>query len=447
MSGDKDFEKNEAALRARIKDQLKRVIALRSKDREFHGLEREFVYHQAKLLSDYESSKDIKHPRDVGAARESILRKFLSDGGYTPKMYSISSKSVRVASTTGHLSAEIDIAFFDEQTSITLMKREDVYEVYPVESVYGVIQVKSILTADELQSALKNITSFKKLRRTTPRSSGFQIISGAPKSEQGFGVIVAYSSNMKWTEIVRILEEAVRTNQKSTIPNAVFILDRGFFLFGDEKKYAFSNEEIESLSQPRIHGFPDRDGSCLYQFQANILRLLRGTSVGLAELHDYFRLPLVANDYSYRFQWGAMAEMGVCDKHGDYARKISPEALEKIVRVCSRSTPINWVRATHIAYGLPEDEEAYRRQPGDVRIYNPENLLLSEILVQDVGDSLWGRPDRSLTFDALEAGGMNIFLPYYYAKKEGLISSCPECRKNELSRAKRAERSKKSPTK
>lgn len=437
MSSADKFEKDEANFRAAIKTQLKRVIDLRSKDREFHGLEREFHYHQAKMTSDFENSKDIKHPRDLGAARESILRKFLSEGGYTPKMYSISSKSVRVASETGHLSAEIDIAFFDEKTSLTLMKREDVYEVYPAESVYGVIQVKSILTADELRSALKNIFSFKRLRRAAPRPSGFKIISSASKSDQGFGVIFAYSSNIKWMEIIRILEEHARKNPKSTMPNSVFILDRGFFFFGDEKRYAFSNEEIESLSEPIVYGFPDRDGSCLYQFQASLLRLLRGTAIGQTDLDRYFRLPLVSDDYSYRFHFGAMAEMAVCKEHGDYARKISSDSLEKIIRICSESAPINWIKATNIAYGLPDDDEAYRRQPGVVRIYNPDNLPLSEILIQGVGDPGEGRKIRAIAFDIIDAAGMNIFLPMYYSEKESLISLCPKCQRKESSKAKK----------
>jgi hypothetical protein len=72
-----------------LDSETKRAIALRSKDREFHGLEREFRYHQEKMVADYDRSKDIKHPRDVGDAREEILRKFLTDSSLIPRRYCV----------------------------------------------------------------------------------------------------------------------------------------------------------------------------------------------------------------------------------------------------------------------------------------------------------------------------------------------------------------------
>jgi hypothetical protein len=77
---DEDKQREERA-RNFLGSQAKRAIELRSKEREFHGLEREFHYYQEQMIADYERSKDIKHPRDVGDAREEILRHFLNDMG------------------------------------------------------------------------------------------------------------------------------------------------------------------------------------------------------------------------------------------------------------------------------------------------------------------------------------------------------------------------------
>jgi hypothetical protein len=68
-----------------LDSEVNRAIALRTKDREFHGLEREFRYYQEQMIADYDRSKDIKHPRDVGDAREEILRKFLTGSGLVPR--------------------------------------------------------------------------------------------------------------------------------------------------------------------------------------------------------------------------------------------------------------------------------------------------------------------------------------------------------------------------
>ena len=52
-----------------LSELVERAIALRSKFAAFHGLEREFIYFQSRMLSDFEESGDIKHPRDIGDAR------------------------------------------------------------------------------------------------------------------------------------------------------------------------------------------------------------------------------------------------------------------------------------------------------------------------------------------------------------------------------------------
>jgi hypothetical protein len=432
VSSDKDFEQRESVVRAWIQEQAKRAIALRSKEREFHGLEREFFYHQAQMYADYERTRDLKHPRDLGDAREHILRDFLRNAGYIPRRYGISERSVRVVSTTGHISNEIDIALYDLQDSITLMQRQDVYEVYPIESIYGVIQVKSTLTKKELQSGLKNLSSFKKLERPSPNKKNFTYYTNKNISLKGFAFLFAYNSDMTWEELVREINKYAETNPAHTLPNGIFILNRGHFFFGDGSKVSAFNEDIENFQRLSTHGYPDRQNICLYIFVSVLLELLYQTFVTQPKINCYFRLPLIAEDYSYSFTLGSFAEIGHCENHGDFSRKISAESLEKIVKWCETAEPINWLKATHIAYGIPENEEAYCRQPGDIRIYNPDSLELNAILVyyKKMSD---GNSVPSMAFDMMEAGGMNIWLPYYYSAKESLISDCPKCSKNRLS--------------
>lgn len=420
---DADFEEQEKRLRERLKAQSDAMIKLRSKDREFHGLEREFYYHQAQMLADYERSKDIKHPRDVGTVREQILRKFLTSSGYLPKRYAVSERSVRVASTSGHLSNEIDIALYDPSDSVTLMNREDVYEVHPVESVYGVIQVKSRVSKADIRGGLKNLASFKKLDRTKTRH-GVNFTAGDVES-RGFGLLFAFDSDLEWTEIIREIEKFANTHPKRNWANAIFILNRGFFLHGGEGFTAFANTKIEGIETLQMYGFPDRQNQCLFQFQSMLLNLLRHTAVAPAELDPYFQLPLIAEDQSYSFAYGAFAELGKCDAHGEFARKIAPDALKRLVDWCRDAEPINWIRAMNKAYGLPEDEAAYARQPGDVLIYNPEGLSLTDVLTRD--GAFGEHKTRVNAFDHIQTRGMNIWVPYYYTAKEGLISDCPTC--------------------
>jgi hypothetical protein len=144
------FTNSEERARKMIRDKIDRAIALRSKERNFHGLEREFLYYQEDMLRLYSRAKDSKHPRDIGLAREQIVRNFLVDTGLLPARYALATTSVRVASTTGHGSAELDLLFYDPIDSISLMRREDAYQILPVESTYGTIQVKSKATRKDI---------------------------------------------------------------------------------------------------------------------------------------------------------------------------------------------------------------------------------------------------------------------------------------------------------
>jgi hypothetical protein len=78
--------------------------------------------------------------------------------------------------------------------------------------------------------------------------------------------------------------------------------------------------------------------------------------VALPNIHLYFRLPFVAGSRSYAFTLGSYAEIGYCEAHGDFQRKISEENLARIVEWCRNTQSMNWIQATHIAYGKPGDE-------------------------------------------------------------------------------------------
>jgi hypothetical protein len=55
-----DDEEREERTKQFLLDEARRAIALRTKDREFHGLERDFLYLQARMLVEYGGTKDIQ---------------------------------------------------------------------------------------------------------------------------------------------------------------------------------------------------------------------------------------------------------------------------------------------------------------------------------------------------------------------------------------------------
>ncbi|MBX8500899.1 DUF6602 domain-containing protein [Pseudomonas lijiangensis] len=403
---------------------------IRSKEKEFHGLERELLDLQKELLANYEKSKDIKHPRDVGAAREVLIRAFFIETKLLPKKYAVSEVSVRVASTSGHLSNELDLLFYNADDCFSLMQRQHVYEVLPVEYTYGAIQVKSKLTKTELKKAFANIASYKKLKRMVPTSVSYM---GTRRPEfNGFGIIFAYDTDLAWDELAEELKALGSSGDVKHLPNAVFILSKGWFLFGDEQSAKYYNSDMQKIQETLIYGNPDTSGHCLYQLYSLVFDFCADTISYQARPHHYARLPLTAGEHSYRYNIGGFAEMGVCDEHGDYARSYTPEKLERVITWCQTAEPINWIKATELAYGHDgTNTEAYARQPGDIRIYNPESLPLTQVLVRDANSYYEGRliSTKALAFDVIESSGLNMCIPYYYQVKEELVQTCPQCDK------------------
>jgi hypothetical protein len=331
----KTFEERESETKAILLKQANRVTSARDKDREFHGLEREFFYAQAQILVDYEKSKNIKHPRDLGNAREAILGKFLAESGFIPKRYSISNTSVRVAATSGFISKEIDVLLFDGQNAPVLMKRENVYEVYAIEACYGVIQVKSKLTKNELTKAFDNVASFKRLKKVGVQSTSH---------ERGFGIIFAYDTDLEWMEIVANIKELASNTPRVLLPNLIIVLNKGVFLFREGSSGKFLNSEIEIIQELEIFGSPDRQSQCLFSFYVYLTSLLEDCQILTTPITQYFRLPLTAEEISYEFSLGLFAELGACKQHGDYLRKISRESLEKISHIAVQRSL--WVYGT-----------------------------------------------------------------------------------------------------
>ena len=409
-----------------IRDAVQKSITLRSKSAEFYGLQRELAQAQVRISTDYMNSKDIKHPRDVGAARENILKTFLQQSGLLPKKFGISSTSARVVSPTGHYSKELDIVLYDELENIVLMRRHGAIDYYPRESVFGTIQVKSKLGKTEIQEGFSNVASFKMLYEDTRGYSG--LIRTRVPSTKGFGVIFAYDSDLEWTKLISLIEESAQVYEKSRWPNFICVLSKGIFLFGTRERAFYHNAELTQIDELQMHGRPDRDGSCLFYFYSLLMDLLSNTAATSPQIDAYYNLPHTAGELSYSFEMGIFGEVGTCDKHGDYLRKISVANLAKVIAFCRPEKPLNWIEAIDIAYEKPRNEAAYQRQPADVFIYNPENISLSDILISK------DRP--GLMFDAINTAGMQIWIPFYYSIKETLVEGCPKCSREAASNAK-----------
>jgi hypothetical protein len=113
-----------------------------------------------KLIADLNDSELFKHMGDRGTYREKIIAHLLRP--FLPQCYGVSSGEV--FSADGEQSAQIDIVVFDALFSSVLFGNDSV-QLFTAESVFGAIEVKSTLDANELEKACENARRLKVLRR------------------------------------------------------------------------------------------------------------------------------------------------------------------------------------------------------------------------------------------------------------------------------------------
>jgi hypothetical protein len=135
------------------------------------------------ISSEYNLTGIGKHRGIKGSKRETIIKNFLRDT--LPQQYSIGDGEV--FNSDGEVSRQVDIIIHNSQMPV--FKYSRYLLLYPIESVFGVCEVKSFLDKDRLQEAVENIRTVKKWILPTP--SGFY---GTFK-DRIHGALFAYDSS------------------------------------------------------------------------------------------------------------------------------------------------------------------------------------------------------------------------------------------------------------
>lgn len=236
------------------------------------------------MAKDFEISASINHSVNKGAYRESALSKFLSNGRL-PARYAIGSGEI--VAPTNETSRQSDLIIFNALDGISLLYDENV-QVYPVECVYGVIEVKSTLTKEKLLEALENIKSVKELSTdelvTKEFAPGFRTNY---KRAKPFGAIFAYSLGKNSLEsLAKNLVEWEAENKNSVWPNIIAVLGEGVIThYTAEALQAINNKEINTSVRPISFSYKE---DTLFRFYASILDLCSSTELAPTILWRYF---------------------------------------------------------------------------------------------------------------------------------------------------------------
>lgn len=138
------------------------------------------------LLSQFREAGFVHHAGDRGENREEILRDFLQK--HLPKRYGV--LKGEIITRDGAKSHSADIIIYDAMNAPVLYSGRTA--VLPIESVYGIIEVKSTLSKAELVDALKKIESFKQLAPRQLSIVQTRDSMAALRPSTPFGIVVGY---------------------------------------------------------------------------------------------------------------------------------------------------------------------------------------------------------------------------------------------------------------
>lgn len=192
-----------------------------------------------------EASIPYNHKGVKGNCREedliSVIRECL------PNCYGL--KAGEIFDQNDNVSNQIDVVIYDNVYS-NYFKKNSSTSLFPCESVYGSIEVKSYLNKDELYNAIENIKSVRQLKRTD--SNMFDItplrrlnfndeqfkLNDDGKQNEYVNVIFAYDS-ISNKSIIKYLEE-LKDEDFDLLPTFIYVHKKGMIYFkvqsGDEKE-------------------------------------------------------------------------------------------------------------------------------------------------------------------------------------------------------------------
>ncbi|GHT56772.1 hypothetical protein FACS1894109_06820 [Spirochaetia bacterium] len=365
-----------------------------------------------KLLTDFEISSQIPHGTDKGTFREGSLRKFLEEGKM-PKKYSLGHG--QIITRKNEISKSIDIIIFDNIENSPLIFDEST-QIFPIESVYGIIECKSHLSKDKLLEGLENIKSVKSI---APRDYAIRKepsgITSYPRSSP-FGIIFAYSlGDNSIDSIERNISEWEKVNDPKYWPNLVVVLNEALIFHRNtpDLNIVITNEAIK---KDVILGSNRHKDQVFFNFYIYLMDMCSSMQIGGFNLRDYFNLPERMNDLFVKGNDHFIA------RETQKMSRLKYDFLKKVYEYCDDTNKSNYVDVFKRGTGtfiFAFDEKKYSKIVA--YLYNPDNYPgVHE--VSNAIEIIDGIPkitkDVCFPWIKLEINDKLIFLPWSYVIDE-----------------------------
>ena len=317
-----------------------------------------------KMRNDFEQSAEVNHDGLKGKVRENTVRKFLAER--LPARYGLGAGEI--VGRTRATSRESDVIIFDRLNAVTLLADESV-QVFPIDCVYGIVEVKSSLSKTEFIDALEKIKALKSLAPggnvTQPIGGGFTLHHSRPKP---FGIIFAYQLAKNSLESLQEnLRDWEKNNPPALWPNYVCVLEVGaIFHHGQPFESCLDSDHITEKSWPLALNY---EQDSLFQFFCSLHDMCARMNLGPVELRHYYEPSEKIGSHIVEIRPMTLV------KDGQPSRKVrpSPEMIDKIVSWCSSRAPMRYDELLQKRFGsVPLGME--KVAANKTFLYNPDNL-------------------------------------------------------------------------
>jgi hypothetical protein len=177
----------------------------------------------AGLRASFEASTIFDHQGTKGTVRENAVADALRP--HLPTRFGLDSGTVVNAS--GEQSEQQDVLVVAPGLGSPFIAGGGI-GLHPIETVMATLQVKSTLEARDIESAVENVASVKRLLE--PQAPPLRIVGPSIRATGGlgkpFGGIVAYTSPLSDHHILETYRQAVMELPPQDRCNALFVLDR-----------------------------------------------------------------------------------------------------------------------------------------------------------------------------------------------------------------------------
>lgn len=308
------------------------------------------------LSNQFHMSSELSHMGVQGDMREDYLKDFLQK--HLPMRYGIGS-GVIVGPESELQSRQLDIVLYDHMNCPVLYATER-EQIFPVEFVYGVIEVKSCLSKQKLQEGFWNIVSAKqRMEKSSLDRTG--------NSRDIFGAIFAYDlSDNSLDSLKRNLNELEQNIEPYLWPDLIVVLGQGTIYHVDRQNLRSVYRGLERTEKCITMAMHHKEES-LMEFFFTLHDVLSGMESGVVHLHRYTELSKALGKHYVRGHDGIMGT-----NHKQY--RLTAEFINRIYEYGVQNGRMTYREALMKQFGLfPEgmDEEDLEQI---VYLYNPEDL-------------------------------------------------------------------------